>query len=106
SAAVGCDLQLIARGAHDFLGSRAAALARLTAAEAGEGGDLAATRVWSAFEAVKKATGSGDAAIVLDTLGAPGRVSFRCGDLHISTFAIGEHVIAGAHIPSIGGHDA
>jgi enediyne polyketide synthase len=106
STPVGCDLQLIASGAHDFLGHDGAALARLTATEAGENDDLAATRVWSAFEAVKKVAGNRGSSVVFDVLGARRRVGYRCGRLHVSTFAIGEHVVAVAHIPETGGPHA
>lgn len=55
---------------------------------------LAAARIWSARESVKKLAGDALAPMVLDNCGTHGRVTFRSGRHHIDTYVMRDCVVA------------
>ncbi|MEJ2885804.1 type I polyketide synthase [Actinomycetospora aeridis] len=71
-------------GWADLLGTALTAVADLAAAEAGEPGDVARTRVWTALECVRK-TGSMSSAITLERA-RDGWVTFTAGEHRIATW--------------------
>jgi enediyne polyketide synthase len=87
--AVGCDLEPVRpRRAEDWdgmLGAERSALARRIADERGEGADAAATRVWTAAEALRKAGLPPDAPLVLGAAAADGWLLLRSGGAVIGT---------------------
>jgi enediyne polyketide synthase len=87
--AAGCDLEPVApRLTEDWRGLLGAVrhrLAALVAAEAGEDADTAATRVWSAGEAAKKAGLPVDVPLVLDEVAGGGWVLLRAGAARVAT---------------------
>ncbi|HEV2150140.1 MAG TPA: hypothetical protein VGR37_22270, partial [Longimicrobiaceae bacterium] len=88
---VGADVEpVVARGSVawlDLLGAERQRLAALLAAEAGEDGDTAATRVWCAGESLKKGGAAPDAPLVLAALSPDGWVVLRSGPRVIPTYA-------------------
>jgi enediyne polyketide synthase len=87
----GCDLEPVApRSAEvwrDLLGAERAGLAALVSAEMREEGDTAATRLWCAAEALKKAGAPADAPLVLASASPDGWVLLRAGALAVATWA-------------------
>ena len=90
--AVGCDLQQLDGASRELAGG--GTLVSLAAAEARETHDLGAARVWSAREALKKATANGAGPLVFDSCGPLLRVTFRAGAFRIDTFRIAGHIAA------------
>jgi enediyne polyketide synthase len=86
---VGCDAEPVAgreaRDWQDLLGPERSALAELLAAETGEDRDLAATRVWTAVETLKKAGLSADAPLVFEGRGEDGWLILRSGRLALTS---------------------
>ncbi len=87
SSSVGCDLELVARRTpgiwSDMLGVERFKLAELISREAQESLDVAATRVWTASECLKKA-GAGMTAPLVFTAAAPdGWILLASGELKI-----------------------
>jgi enediyne polyketide synthase len=91
--AIGCDVQSIADDAVQLVGDDGRALLSLVA----EPSAIAATRVWSARESLKKATGNGHGPLVFDSNDGTGHVAFRCGAFQVDTFFLGGRVAAVAH---------
>ena len=89
TGAVGCDLEPVRpRPAEDWdamLGAERGELARRIAAERGEDADAAATRVWAAAEALRKAGLPPDAPLVLGAGAADGWLLLRSGGALIGT---------------------
>jgi enediyne polyketide synthase len=84
---LGCDLEIVTHrsGWSDILGSARMAIAEHIVAEHGEGLDVAATRLWSAGEALEKAGLAPDAPLVL--VRADGEcVHLRSGPVAIATW--------------------
>jgi len=90
---VGCDLEPVAeRGAEvwrDLLGPERLALAELIARETGEGEGAAATRVWAAGEALKKAGAAPGSPLLLVAAGADGWVVLSSARLTVATLVSG-----------------
>ncbi|HEX6203803.1 MAG TPA: SDR family NAD(P)-dependent oxidoreductase [Thermoanaerobaculia bacterium] len=88
--AAGCDVEPVApRPPEDWrglLGAGRHRLAALVAAEADEDADTAATRVWAAGEAAKKAGLPVDVPLVLDEVAGGGWVLLRAGGARVATF--------------------
>jgi len=89
SAPVGCDLQsVLARSQKSWLELLGPAKSDLAGQIAfGEQFDVAATRVWSALECVKKAGGNLDTPLVFDKGGEDGWVVMKAGKSTIVSFA-------------------
>ena len=85
---VACDVETALGGPGagwaELLGAPLGAVADLVAAEAGEPGDVARTRVWTALECVRK-TGSMSSAITLERA-RDGWVTFRAGEHRVATW--------------------
>jgi len=103
AAPVGCDLQQVADDALTLLVSADRAVAVLASSASQEAEAVAATRVWSAREAMKKATGNGSPPLVFDSCSAPGRVTFAAGAYRIETFLMRDRIAAVALQPGKGG---
>lgn len=95
---VGCDVEEAQERSTDdwqgLLGPDQFALATLLAAESGESLSLAATRVWTAVECLRK---NGRAHIEQLTAGEPRQdrwTLLRAGDIRIATFATAVHDVA------------
>jgi enediyne polyketide synthase len=88
---VGADVErVVARASavwRGLLGAERQRLAARVAAESGEDGDTAATRVWCAGESLKKGGVAPDAPLVLASLSADGWVVLRSGPRVIPTYA-------------------
>jgi enediyne polyketide synthase len=86
---IGCDLEPVAARSEeawrDLLGERVA-LAGLIARATGEDRDAAATRVWTAVEALKKAGAAHGAPLLLESGAADGWVLLRSGGMRIGTY--------------------
>lgn len=84
-----CDVEVVAqreqRDWSDLLGAAQLPLRDLIAAETGEGASLAATRVWSALECLRKAGITGQA-LTLDRVDTEGWVVLSDGDARIATW--------------------
>ena len=87
---VGCDIEKVsaqpASAWRDLLGAQPYELARLIAAEGGEDESLAATRVWTARESLKKAGANALASGVLLSIADDGWVQLQAGRFRIATF--------------------
>ncbi|GAA1997127.1 type I polyketide synthase [Catenulispora subtropica] len=96
--AVSCDVESAVPRSDtewsDLLGRPAFELARLVAREAKEDPAVAATRLWGASEAVRKA-GRARVDLVVDGYGPGGAVRFRSGAARITTFATAVRGTAG-----------
>ncbi|MET0400495.1 MAG: SDR family NAD(P)-dependent oxidoreductase [Longimicrobiaceae bacterium] len=88
---VGADVERVVPRAsaawRGLLGAERQRLAEQVAAESGEDGDTAATRVWCAGESLKKGGAAPDAPLVLASLAADGWVVLRSGPRVIPTYA-------------------
>lgn len=86
---VGCDLQTVeARPAdiwRQLLGPERMALAELVTREHGEAPDVAATRVWSALECLKKAGLPSDTPLLLASAERDGWIVFSAGHRQVAT---------------------
>lgn len=86
---VGCDLQSIEPRSpsmwHELLGPERAALAEMVVRQCGEDTETAATRVWAAFECMKKAGLPADTPLVLDTVAPEGWIIFSAGGRKLAT---------------------
>jgi enediyne polyketide synthase len=91
-----CDIEEVPAGEHpwvDLLGETHYALAQLVSANTGESFDVSATRVWSAFECLKKTGVEESAPLSLMTVTEDGWTLMRSGTSIIATFPA---VIAGS----------
>jgi len=90
--AVGCDLESVETrpvGAwRDILGQHEFQLAMRLAEEAGEDLAVAATRVWTAKEALKKAGLPNGAPFVFEAVGASDWVTMRTGSLEVASVVL------------------
>jgi enediyne polyketide synthase len=88
---LGCDIEPVAARPPEawsgLLGAERAALADLVARHLGEPFDTAATRVWTAAEALRKAGASAAAPLLLDTTLADGWLLLSAGRLRIASYA-------------------
>ncbi len=88
---VGADVERVVPRAsaawRGLLGAERQRLAERVAAESGEDGDTAATRVWCAGESLKKGGVAPDAPLVLASASADGWVVLRSGPRVIPTYA-------------------
>lgn len=87
---VGCDLEPVAERSldawRDLLGADRMQLAEVVTVSAGEKLDAAATRVWSAVEALKKAGAALTTPLTLEDATADGWVLFAVGPLRVATY--------------------
>jgi enediyne polyketide synthase len=90
---VGCDLEPVAeRGGEvwrDLLGAERLALAELIARETGESEGAAATRVWAAGEALKKAGAAPQSPLLLVSASPDGWVVLSSARLTVATLVSG-----------------
>ncbi|MBT2212758.1 type I polyketide synthase [Actinomadura sp. NEAU-AAG7] len=87
-ATVGCDVETVAErpaGEWDGLLGRHSAVARLAAAETGEGAAVSGTRVWAALECLAKAGLPSDAPLNVTTTGRRPWLVLSSGTLEIAT---------------------
>jgi enediyne polyketide synthase len=94
-----CDIEEVPAGEcpwADLLGEAHYALAQLVSANTGEAFDVSATRVWSAFECLKKTGVEDSAPLSLMTITEDGWALMRSGTSIIATFPA---VIAGSATP-------
>jgi enediyne polyketide synthase len=86
---VGCDLEPVTERSgdawRDLLGPERMQLAEVVTVSAGEKLDAAATRVWAAMEALKKAGAPLETPLTLDDATADGWVIFAAGALRVAT---------------------
>jgi enediyne polyketide synthase len=91
SGPIGCDLEAIverpAETWRDLLGAERFALAELVARQPGELPDAAATRVWTAAEALHKAGSPAGAPLLLEAALEDGWLLLRSGSLRVASFA-------------------
>ncbi|BCJ41158.1 polyketide synthase [Actinoplanes ianthinogenes] len=90
SGVLGCDLEVVAArdaGTWSGLLGQHAELARQVAAATGESHDVAATRVWTALESLRKAGRSLDGPLTVLPAVRDRWVLLRAGDLRVATFA-------------------
>src|SRR5262249_20572915 len=86
---VACDVEEISEREScwkDLLGSERYRLCELISQSAGDSRDVAATRVWTAVECLKKAAAPANAPLMLSSSGLEGWVIFSSGRLLIGTF--------------------
>ena len=90
TGALGCDLEAVQTRSRetwqDLLGAERLALADLVARESGDAFDVAATRVWGAIEALKKAGVALDTALTLATTTPDRWVIFTAGAHRVATY--------------------
>lgn len=88
--ALGCDLESVTTrsraGWQDLLGEARLPLADLVASDSGDAFDVAATRVWSALEALKKAGAALDMPLTLADVTPDRWVIFTAGAHRIATY--------------------
>jgi enediyne polyketide synthase len=92
SLAVGCDLQRVEKECAALLAGSLSELAAFAASASDEPLDVAATRVWCAAEALKKASGNGVGPLLFDAASPPHRVAFTAGRYRADTFHLGDHI--------------
>jgi enediyne polyketide synthase len=87
---LGCDIEPVVEREpalwRDVLGPQAYDLARLIAAQGGESESIAATRVWTILESIKKAGANVTAATMLESIVGDGWVLLQSGDFRIASF--------------------
>ena len=92
SAPVGCDVELVAartpRIWSDILGVERFKLAELITREAHESLDIAATRVWTAAECLKKVGAGTSAPLVFTSIAPDGWRLLASGDLRIASCVV------------------
>jgi enediyne polyketide synthase len=102
---LGCDLEPIGeRSAEDWrglLGDERFALAGLIARQRGESGASAATRVWGAAEALRKAGAPADTPLLLDAVLDDGWLVLRAGDLRVATYSASLRDLGGAIVLAV-----
>lgn len=100
---VGCDLEPVQTRSRetwqDLLGAARFPLADLVAGESGDAFDVAATRVWGALEALKKAGVALETPLTLDATTPERWVTFRAGAYRVVTYVaqvqgVAESVVA------------
>ncbi len=87
---VGCDIEtVLARAAstwQDLLGQERSQLATLISREGQQEIDVAATRVWTAVESLKKAGAHSTLSLVFSTITEDGWVQLTAGDFHVVSY--------------------
>ncbi|HKR14750.1 MAG TPA: SDR family NAD(P)-dependent oxidoreductase [Pyrinomonadaceae bacterium] len=87
---LGCDIEPVVEREpalwRDLLGPQAYDLARLIAAQSGESESIAATRVWTVIESIRKAGANVTATTMLDSIAGDGWVLLQSGDFRIASF--------------------
>lgn len=103
TSAVGCDLEIVQTRSRttwqDLLGKERLALANLVAGESGDAFDVAATRVWGAVEALKKAGVALETPLMLDATTPDRWVIFASSAQRVATYVaqaqgVAESVVA------------
>jgi enediyne polyketide synthase len=104
-ARLGCDLEAVtARAAtlwQDLLGDEHYKLAEVVMGLAGEDLDVAATRVWSAGECLKKSGAAANAPLTFDAVGGNGEVWLSSGVALIATFVVSIKGAQGSHVAAV-----
>ncbi|HEV2963126.1 MAG TPA: SDR family NAD(P)-dependent oxidoreductase, partial [Candidatus Angelobacter sp.] len=98
---VACDLEPatgVSRAWQDLLGPQQYGLANLVSAHAREGFDIAATRIWSALECLKKAEAGDSAPLSMLPTQEEGWVLLRSGSNLLATFAA---TVTGRPVPLV-----
>lgn len=102
---VGCDLEPVgersAESWRGLLGDERFALAGLIARQRGESGACAATRVWGAAEALRKAGAPADTPLLLDAVLDDGWLLLRAGDLRVATYSASLRELGGAFVLAV-----
>jgi enediyne polyketide synthase len=102
---VGCDLEPVGeRSAADWrglLGDERFALAGLIASQRGDSWACAATRVWGAAEALRKAGAAADTPLLLDAALDDGWLVLRAGELRVATYSASLRELGGAFVLAV-----
>jgi enediyne polyketide synthase len=87
---LGCDIEMVRPQSRsvwqDLLGRDGIALADLVAGDRGEEFDVAATRVWTSAESLKKAGAAPDVPLALGSVEENGWVLFKSGRHRIASY--------------------
>jgi enediyne polyketide synthase len=90
STALGCDIQSVSARAKDdwqmLLGPQRFALAETLSSETNQTLDIAATRVWTAIECLKKAGLSADSPLLFDAATEDGWILLRSGKAMVASY--------------------
>ena len=88
--AIACDLEAVSTKDislwHDLLGTEKLALAEMVVHETGESLDMASTRIWCAYECLKKSGAATDTPLLLERSSTQQEVWLTAGDGTIVTF--------------------